>query len=197
MWNDTGMVHHGKGELSTEGPTPAATIGRRIRQLRSARGWSLSHVAAAAGLGKATLSEIEAGRRNPTLETLYAIAAQLGVGLADLLREPGEQPPTPRVYGAAVSAVLIDVYDDPTVTTEIYRLTVTPGVQQVSPGHGAGVTEQLLVTAGQLRAGPLGDQVEVSAGQNAKWESSGEHGYLAIGEDPVEAVLIIRHPREF
>ena len=67
----------------------ALLVGARVRQLRVAQGWSQSSLAARAGLGKATLSEIEAGRRNPTLETLYAIAAQLQIGLSELLTDAG------------------------------------------------------------------------------------------------------------
>src|SRR6185369_8292111 len=87
IWNDSGM-----GELS-------AMVGARIRELRAARGWSLSSLAERAGVGKATLSEIESGQRNPTLETLYAIAAPLRVGLSALLAEP---PEAPSVHGDAV-----------------------------------------------------------------------------------------------
>lgn len=52
-------------------------IGRRIRRLREERGISLSALARAAGVGKATLSGLENGTRNPTLETLWAITAEL------------------------------------------------------------------------------------------------------------------------
>ena len=64
-----------------------ASAGARIRQLRTERGLSLSALAAAAGIGKGTLSELEGGRRNPTLETLYAVAGPLGVPLAALLED--------------------------------------------------------------------------------------------------------------
>ena len=60
-------------------------MGARIRALRTERGLSLSALAAAAGIGKGSLSELESGRRNPTLDTLYAVAGPLGVPLAVLL----------------------------------------------------------------------------------------------------------------
>jgi transcriptional regulator with XRE-family HTH domain len=43
------------------------SVGRRLRALREARGTSLSALARAAGVGKATLSGLENGTRNPTL----------------------------------------------------------------------------------------------------------------------------------
>ncbi|HEY9293380.1 MAG TPA: helix-turn-helix transcriptional regulator, partial [Microlunatus sp.] len=48
-------------------------VGRRLREVRVSRGLSLSELARQAGIGKGSLSEIETGRRNPTLETLYAL----------------------------------------------------------------------------------------------------------------------------
>ena len=56
-------------------------VGARISTLRTERGLSLSALARAAGIGKGSLSELEAGQRNPTLDTLYAVAGPLGVPL--------------------------------------------------------------------------------------------------------------------
>ncbi|WP_344749798.1 helix-turn-helix transcriptional regulator [Streptosporangium vulgare] len=50
-----------------------------MRGLREERGISLSALARAAGVGKATLSGLENGTRNPTLDTLWAITTELGV----------------------------------------------------------------------------------------------------------------------
>ncbi len=85
MWND--IRDDGQTRRTWRGSSAL-----RIRRLRTARGWSMSSLAARAHLGKATLSEIESGQRNPTLETLYAIAAQLQIGLSELLTEAVERP---------------------------------------------------------------------------------------------------------
>lgn len=61
---------------------PAVEVGARVGELRR-RGRSLSEMARRAGLGKATLSELEAGRRNPTPETLYAVTSAMGLPLRD------------------------------------------------------------------------------------------------------------------
>jgi XRE family transcriptional regulator, regulator of sulfur utilization len=173
----------------------AATVGARITAYRKERGWSLSSLAARAGIGKATLSEIEAGTRNPTLETLYAIAAQLGLPLARLLTDPGRPPePSPAIRGDAVSGTLLEVFDDPGVTTELYRLVIRAGARQTSPGHGPGVTEYLSVTSGTALVGPVDAPFEIAAGAHGSWESAGEHTYAAVGGD-AEAILLIRYPR--
>jgi transcriptional regulator with XRE-family HTH domain len=192
MWNDIPMT---SGDATADPKALARVIGERVRRLRTQRGWSLSSLAVRAGLGKATLSEIESGQRNPTLETLYAIAAQLQIGLSELLTETASPSrPAPVVRGSAVEATLVAVYHDPTVTTEIYRLQIRPGPEQISPGHGPGVIEHLFITAGAVRVGPLETPVEVSAGADWSWESSSPHSYAAMGDQTAEAVLFIRHP---
>ncbi|MFC1442026.1 XRE family transcriptional regulator [Streptacidiphilus sp. N1-10] len=169
----------------------AAGTGLLIRRLRGERGLSLSELARRAGIGKATLSGLETGTRNPTAETLYAIAGQLGVPLAALLSAP-EAAPT--VEGEAVSAKLLEVFRDGAVSTELYRLTIRPGAVQVSPAHAPGVVEYLTVFSGTARVGPVAAPQVVATGEHASWVSDGPHSYAAIGDVPVEASLLIRHP---
>jgi transcriptional regulator with XRE-family HTH domain len=60
----------------------AATISRRVAEIRRARRLSLQDVADGAGISKAHVWEIESGRaKNPTIETVVALATALGVSL--------------------------------------------------------------------------------------------------------------------
>src|SRR3954451_21862539 len=63
-------------------------LARNIRRLRIARHLSLSELARATQIGKATLSSIENGRANPTVGTLSAVASALQVPVAELLDAP-------------------------------------------------------------------------------------------------------------
>ncbi|GAB3159999.1 helix-turn-helix domain-containing protein [Micromonospora sonneratiae] len=155
---------------------------------------SLSALARRAGVGKATLSGLENGTRNPTLETLYAVTAALGVPLAAVLAEPGAGAPA-RVRGAAVEATLLEVFEDGTVTYELYRLRVPPGPVQTSPAHHAGVTEHITVFAGALRAGPVDSPQVARAGEHISWQSDVPHVYQAYGDEEVLASLVVRYPR--
>ncbi|MDQ1730426.1 MAG: hypothetical protein QOK10_585 [Pseudonocardiales bacterium] len=192
MWNDSVMTSDAQQARASSAEL-SRLIGERIRTIRLDRGWSLSSVAARAAVGKATLSEIEAGIRNPTLETLYAIAAVLQVPLTDLLRASGQVRPSLR--GKAVTATLVEVFDDPAITTEVYRLAIRPGAQQVSPGHGPGVLECLLLESGAAEVGPRQQPLIVRSGEQVSWDSSGPHCYRAIGGELAQGILIIRHPR--
>lgn len=189
------------GRPVTDGGTP--DIGRRIRGLREERGISLSALARAAGVGKATLSGLENGTRNPTLDTLWAITAELGVPLAMAVGTPppvdaGGSGPTggiPVVHGTAVEGTLLQVFEDEKVTYELYRLVIRAGTTQVSPAHHEGVTEHVTVFAGTLSAGPAGAPLRAGPGEHISWRSDVPHSYAVPGDRDVHASLLIRYPR--
>jgi transcriptional regulator with XRE-family HTH domain len=168
----------------------AQLVGERVRSERQARGWSVGALAAAAHVGKGSLSEIENGSRNPTMSTLYALAGALGVPLATLIADR----PGVRVASPGVEARLLDVSHDGGQTVEVYRLHLDAGVHYRSPAHLPGVVEHLLVTAGRARAGRLGQEDEIGPGQAAQWVSDVVHTYTALDDAPMESVLIIRSP---
>lgn len=76
----------------TQGDTPPATVGARIRRYRDQKQTSLSQLARDAGVSKSYLWRLEnppdnePGQR-PSGKTLYAIAKALGVTMSDLLGE--------------------------------------------------------------------------------------------------------------
>jgi transcriptional regulator with XRE-family HTH domain len=68
-------------------------VGREIRRLREARGWSQAKLAGDTGMGVSGISQIETGARNPSAATLWKIAGALGVEVGDLF--PKAQSPLP------------------------------------------------------------------------------------------------------
>ena len=169
----------------------SAEVGARLKQARVASGRSLSRLAAEAGVGKGSLSEIESGRRNPTLSTLYALANALGVPLSELLPDgPGSEVSSP-----GITARLLDTVAQPDGTiVEVFVLTLTPGQRRVSAAHAPGAVEHLYLTEGHACVGPTADPTRISAGQATTWSAAVEHSYEALG-GPARGVLIITTPR--
>lgn len=54
------------------------SLGRRLRQLREARNWSLKKLATESGISIAAIQKIEVGEANPSLLTVLAITEVLG-----------------------------------------------------------------------------------------------------------------------
>lgn len=164
-------------------------VGARIATLRSEKGMSLSALARAAGIGKGSLSELESGQRNPTLDTLYAIAGPLGVPLTALL---GEESGTEGA-GPYLSARLLHVEHHPDgATTEVFWLQVRAGGTRVSPAHGPGVVEHMRVVRGHVIAGPRGAERGAGPGESLQWVSDAEHTYRS--NDGALAILTIDSP---
>lgn len=63
-------------------------LGVRIAQLRSERGMSQRKFALVLELDRVTLNRIEAGKGNPTIDTLARIAQGLDVSIEELLARP-------------------------------------------------------------------------------------------------------------
>ncbi|RCG29705.1 XRE family transcriptional regulator [Sphaerisporangium album] len=166
-------------------------MGRRVRRLREEQGMSLSELARRANVGKATLSGLENGTRNPTMETLWAVTAQLGVPVATIFGPPAEPL---AVHGTAVEATLLQVFEEDRVTFELYRIHLPAGASQTSPAHPGGVTEHLTVFSGVLSAGPATGPSRAGPGEYLTWRADVPHTYAAIGAEDVHAGLLIRYP---
>lgn len=62
-------------------------VGRNVRRLRLERGWTQEEFSERSGYGQSYLSELELGRRNPTVLTLHELAQALGVAPVILLQD--------------------------------------------------------------------------------------------------------------
>ena len=158
---------------SEEIATPQV-IGGNVRKKRHERRWSLDELADSSGVSKATLSQIESGRVNPTVATLWKIAQSLDTELSQLIRSEVETFRTftvtrsgdlPRLTGT--SGVEIKVLSPITMAgkLELYFLTLEPGAVLASEAHEPGSCELITVISGA---------VEVEAGRNAARLAAGD-----------------------
>ena len=168
----------------------SAAVGSRLKQARQEGGRSLSALAAEAGIGKGTLSEIEAGRRNPTLSTVYAVVNSLGLPLSTLLPEP----PGAELHSSGVTARLLHTSAQADgATVEVFLLLLEPGERRVSAPHAPGTVEHLYMTEGAAVVGPVQEQAQISVGEAATWSADVEHSY-EVQDGPARGVLTITTP---
>lgn len=177
-------------------------LAANLRRLRAAQGLTTIELARRSGVGRATLTQLESGGGNPTLETLYALANVLAVPLAALIADP-EPEPTPRVLrrgegehaaGAAVDAWLLHRQHVDGASVEIYALVLRAGAVQRSEPHPPGTREHVHLTAGRARFGPSHDPVDLAEGDYADYPADTVHQYQALGDGPATATLIIIGP---
>ena len=61
-------------------------LGRRLRELRSKRGWTQAYLAEVSGLGRSHISELENGRREAGLKALEMLATSFNLSVSELLK---------------------------------------------------------------------------------------------------------------
>ena len=61
-------------------------LGMRIKYLRQKRKWSQEDLALNSNINRNYISDLENGRRNPSLEILERIAVGLGISLEELFK---------------------------------------------------------------------------------------------------------------
>jgi transcriptional regulator with XRE-family HTH domain len=177
-------------------PGPAQQVlAANLRRLRIARHLSLSQLGRATGISKATLSGIEHGRSNPTIETLVSLAAALGVALGDLIEELplGEI----RITRAAQSrpqerdGVRQRALDSLALTgrLELTEIALEPRHLHEVAAKPAGSRGHVYVIQGKLIAGPVERITELAPGDYASFPTDAPHVYEA-GQDPARALLI-------
>jgi transcriptional regulator with XRE-family HTH domain len=176
-----------------------ALLGRRLRQERRRRGLTLEDLAAASGVSRSMLSEVERGSRVPTVLVLDRIATGLGTSIARLLRE--EQPARTVVLRRDEQDVARDASGwerrvlSPVlagVEFEFMRTTIGPGVDAglFSP-HGPGSREYLAMESGRLRLSLDGDELELREGDSIFYAGDCQHGFVNPGTKPCVYYLVM------
>lgn len=175
-------------------------LAANLRRLRIARHLSLSELSRATTISKATLSSIENGRANPTVDTLAGLAGALRVSIAELLEELplGE---IRIVRGAQARVTQLDgipqrALDELRVDGELRVAEVSlpaRGARELE-ARSAGSRAHLVVLEGKLIAGPVERITELAAGDYASFPTDVPHVY-ETGREPARALLLSQSPR--
>ncbi|MFI1336326.1 helix-turn-helix domain-containing protein [Streptomyces sp. NPDC020845] len=178
----------------------AAAVGAQIRWRREQRGMSGSELARRAGLSKATLSQLEAGKGNPTIETLDALAIALRIPLriplTDLLTRDTDPGP---VFVAGTDLAEDEVGREllrrisSGHSLEIWRLRMPAHTELAGVPHATGTVEHLLVATGRLTAGPTDSPRLLGAGDLLAFAGDAPHVYRT-GTEPADVTVVIASP---
>jgi transcriptional regulator with XRE-family HTH domain len=178
---------------------PLEIIAASLRRERRRAGLSLTEVARRAGIAKSTLSQLESGTANPSLETLWAICVALDTPFSRLL-----DPPRPRVQviradeGPTVAAARADYQATllaacpPAGRRDIYRIRAEPGHARASEPHMPGVVEHVVIGAGRALVGVAGQPEELGPGDYICYPGDLPHVFEAL-QPGTEAVLVSEH----
>jgi transcriptional regulator with XRE-family HTH domain len=186
-------------EVPVPGKVPLESIASGLRRERARTGLSLSEVARLAGVSKSTLSQLESGNGNPSLETLWALCVALDMPFSRLLDPPRPHTQVIRAdEGAAVAAARADyrvallAASPPAARRDIYRIDAEPGAVRASEPHMPGVVEHVVLASGRALVGVSGEEVELHPGDYIAYPADLPHIFEALAP-ATRAVLISEH----
>ncbi|WP_338887628.1 helix-turn-helix domain-containing protein [Rhodococcus sovatensis] len=178
---------------------PIAAIAASLQRERKRVGLSLAEVARRAGIAKSTLSQLEAGTGNPSVETLWALSVTLDVPFAHLV-----EPAKPRVQlirageGPGIASDTADYVATllascpPNARRDIYLITAQVGEPRRSDPHSPGVVEHVVLCAGRALVGPTDEPVELHPGDYISYPGDLPHTFEALDSNTT-AVLVSEH----
>lgn len=169
-------------------------VGPRIRAIRHSRGWTLDELANRAGMSPSTLSRLESGKRQASLELLIPITRQLGVGLDSLVNPsvPDPRVRRPVIHRDGLTIAPLTGEGAPVGAFKIiYEPVADPPEQRVHDGY-----EWLYVIHGKLRL-LLGDRdLVLTRGEAAEFDTRVPHAIFAVGSRPAHVLSIFNRAGE-
>ena len=174
-------------------------IAASLRRERRRTGLSLTEVARRAGIAKSTLSQLESGVGNPSLETLWAICVALDAPFSRLLDPPrphiqvirADEGPTVAAAEADYQATLLAACP-PGARRDVYRIQAEPGHARASEPHMPGVVEHVVIGSGRALVGVAGEPTELRPGDYIRYPGDVPHVFEAL-EPRTQAVLLSEH----
>jgi transcriptional regulator with XRE-family HTH domain len=194
-------------EKASSAEGAAEPVARNLRRWRTARGITLSALAEQAGVAKSTVSLIERGRGNPSIDTVWALAAALGVPFSSLFHD--EAPPDDvvvvRADGGSVIAVDQAGLDSDGLVIrhmltraggaliEIYSLVLKEGAVRHANAHVTGLFEHVSVATGTVEISTEWFSEVVGQGDLISFRADRPHTYRVL-EGPVRLVSVHEYP---
>lgn len=175
-------------------------IANNLTKIRKKRGLSLDKVSELTGVSKAMLAQIENGKSNPTVTTLWKIANGLQVSFSGFLKE-NDKPQIEKVNVNELNPVIDDdgnyfVYSifpfHPEKKFEIYTVDLKPGFRHVAEKHTG--EEYVLIQRGRLTLDIQGEKFELDINETIKFTANTEHIYINSSDELVRFYTIIYYP---
>ncbi|WP_234286695.1 XRE family transcriptional regulator [Billgrantia tianxiuensis] len=188
--------------MADEAQTEAGSLSSRVIELRKGRGLTLEQLAAASGVSRSMLSQIERGKANPTLAVTLRIAQAFDMNIGDLVDQPWTASRIEVVRGNDASQLFRDDRDCRIRTlsplhmeknVEFYEIRLAPGARLKSAAHFEGTRELLTVTQGQARVIAGENRCELNPGDSAHYHADLEHTIENDGEEELVSFLVVTY----
>ncbi|MEO6457675.1 MAG: helix-turn-helix transcriptional regulator [Chloroflexia bacterium] len=158
-------------------------FGEKLKMLRAQQGLTLTSLAAACGLTKGFISQLEAGRSSPSLASLAKLAEALGTTPAEIIseaagdQEQGTHKPHAHRSVSLRSSKSVLTLVDLAGSTNYFVATLDAGSRLVSyrAGHSISAKAFMTIRHGLVRLRQAGTDLSLSEGDLAAWDAAGAY----------------------
>ncbi len=182
-----------------ERTSAVALVAASIRRERERAGLTLTELARRANIAKSTLSQLESGTGNPSVETLWALGVALDVPFSRLVETPRQRVRVIRAgEGPGDVRRAVALRRDPAGLVPTERpprpLPDPGGSGRAAPLRPAqrGTSEHVVIGTGRALVGPVDEPVEVGSGDYLCYPGDEPHVFEAL-EPGTSAVIVMEH----
>ncbi len=183
-------------------PTPSTTadatahLARNVAALRHARGLTQQDLAAAAGVPRSTVTSLESGTGNPSLQSLLKVAQALAAPLDELLAAPRAAV---RLWRAAEftaqhkgrDVVVRSLVPEPVPNEQMELMTLGVGAVMAGTPHLPATREYFTCLEGHVTLVVAGELHVVGPGDTLAFPGHLPHSYLNRADAPARGVSLV------
>lgn len=206
--DDVGLT----ASLAERAPAVPRPVAERLKASRLERGLSVRGLAREVGVSPSLVSQIENGKANPSVGTLYAVVSALDISLDELfdISDDGGRAPMADLTATGTTTAVLRARDRPSLSLDsgvqwdrltpeadeqVDFLHVTYGVGGAScPEDGLlrhNGREYGLVLSGRLGATVGFETYELDPGDSIAVDSSTPHRFWTLGSEPARVVWTV------
>jgi transcriptional regulator with XRE-family HTH domain len=178
-------------------------VGRKLRDLRQRRGLTQRALADACGLSANAIGLIERGESSPSVSTLHRLALALGVSIAELFIDAGDDQTTVLVKKGHRTRVHRDKIVMENLAGGLADQCMEPFLATLQPGAGTGAEpvvhqgeEFVLCLDGEVDYRVAGRIYRLEAGDSLMFQAHQPHCWHNAGQQPATLLLVFHAAEE-
>lgn len=183
-----------QGEKFTNTEEVTRTIGVNLKRARLERGFSLDEVSSRSTVSKSMLSDIERGRKCPTVAILYKICEGIHVSLPSLLKAPEKFVEVIKaeemIPHGGLDLQRLFRYDINT-SMEIHKFRIAPKTSIQAESHAERIWEYIMVIDGTFTLILDDDSYSIGKGEAIRFLANRKHTYANETDEDVLAFNIV------
>ena len=169
-----------------------------VKRIRESKKLTLDAAAAATGVSRSMLAQLEKGDVNPTLSLMWKIANGYKVSFTSLLEPEGELVSLVRAQDTAPLSedggryVNYPVFGfDEKKLFETYRIVIEPGGSLSAKGHLKGSEEYITVFSGTVEITAAEESFTLAEGDSIRFCADVPHSYKNTGNERAQLSMLI------